>query len=181
MSAEDFSKFVASQQKASDEPDIDWKTVRDEWLRDLDLLYQRVVDYLAEYIGAGSISFAFTKVVLTEENIGRYFTKRMEIKIGRQLVHLEPIGTLLIGSKGRVDAVGSAGRAQIILVNERAKSPADLVKVTVSFGGAPPPAPHKPMQPTSWAWKIVTNSSPRKFVDIDKKSFLELLMEVANA
>jgi hypothetical protein len=183
MDSKDFAKFVANQQETVDEPRVDWTEVRHEWLGELDSLHQRVVDYLQDYIKAGSISYSFTEVTLTEENIGSYLAKRMDIKIGRQLVHLEPIGTLLIGSKGRVDAVGSAGRAQILLLNEKAKSTADLIRVTVTEGvkGNLPPRPSPPKQPISWAWKIVTNTSPKKFVDLDKEPFLELLMEIANA
>jgi hypothetical protein len=104
----------------------------------------------------------------------------MDIKIGRQMVILEPIGTLLIGSRGRVDAVGTAGRAQIILVDEKAKSASDLIKVTVGVHGSiPPPAP-PPKEPTSFVWKIV-NRPAMRFEDLSKESFFKLLMEVANA
>jgi hypothetical protein len=120
---------------------------------------------------------------LSEENIGSYLAKRMDIRIGRQSVSLEPIGTLLIGCKGRVDALGSAGRVPLFLVNARAKSAADLIKVTVTVSTRgkvhPPPPPLPSDQPISWAWKIVTGT-PRKFADLDKDSFTRLLMEVTN-
>jgi hypothetical protein len=162
MESEDFAKFVASQQGTGVDTEIDWAEIRDDWLRDLDSLHQRMVGYLHDYIEAGSISYEFVEVALTEENIGEYFAKRMDIKIGRQIVRLEPIGTLLIGCKGRVDAVGSAGRAQIILINAKAKGAADLISVRVTFGekGSAPPSPSPPRQPVSWAWKIVTNTFP---------------------
>jgi hypothetical protein len=107
----------------------------------------------------------------------------MDIKIGRQYVQLEPVGTLLIGSKGRVDIVGTAGRAQILLVNEKAKSVADLIKVTVTSGSKKdmPPPPPASAGPISWAWKIVSQGARREFVEVNKESFFELLMEIANA
>ncbi len=183
MNAEDFSKFVEDQQQTAEESNVDWTKVRDAWLGELDSLHRRIVDYLRAYIDDGSISLRFTEVMLTEENIGRYLAKRMDIKIGRQLVYLEPIGTLLIGSKGRVDAVGSAGRAQLVLVNARARSAADLiaVRVTVAGKGSATVAPRPAKQAISWTWKIVTNTSPKKFVDLEKKPFLAMLMEIANA
>jgi|SRR5271156_1894150 len=183
MESEDFAKFVASQQGAGVDTDIDWEEMRDEWLRDLNSLHQRIVGYLRDYIKAGSISYEFVEIALTEQNIGEYFAKRMDIKIGRQIVRLEPIGTLLVGCKGRVDAVGSAGRAQIILINAKAKGAADLISVRVTLGtkGSASPPPSPPMQPVSWVWKIVTNTFPRTFVDLNKETFLALLMEIANA
>jgi hypothetical protein len=118
----------------------------------------------------------------------------MEIRIGRQTVSLDPVGTLLIGSKGRVDAVGTAGRAPLLLVNAKVKRAADLIKVNVvrvdgiSNGGhltpVPPAPPSSPKEPISWMWKIM-NRSPSirgglSFVELDKESFFSLLMEIAN-
>ncbi len=180
MVVEDFGKFVASQQETDTDAKMDWAEVRDEWLRDLDSLYGRVVEFLREYIDNGSISYDFTEIELNEPDIGKYLAKRMDIKIGRQHVSLVPIGTMLIGCKGRVDAEGSAGRGQILLVGERVRRAADLVKVTVNVKGGIRPSPSA-QKPSSWAWKILTNGSPRTFVDLDKESFFELLMEIANA
>lgn len=181
MGTQDFRKFVASQHVPDTGLDINWAEMRDEWLTDLDSLYKLIVEFLEEYIQAGSISYGFADVQLSEENLGEYRATRMDIKIGKQLVSLIPVGTLLVASKGRVDAVGSSGRAQILLLDQRARGPTDLIKVTVSIGkDIPPPAPPQG-QPISWAWKIVTNAAPRKFVDLNKESFLALLMDIAHA
>jgi hypothetical protein len=180
MQNKDFDKFVARQQGTSLDTNIDWAGMRDEWLRNLDSLYREIVGFLREYIDAGSISYSFSDMELIEENIGKYLAKRMDIKIGRQLVSLVPVGTLLVGSKGRVDAVGSTGSALILLLDKRAKSAADLIQVRVSIKGSPPPlAPRKEL--ISWAWKIVVKAAKSRFVDLEKESFLALLMEIANA
>jgi len=185
MGISDFEKFVNSQQEANADEKFVWDNMRDEWLANLDLLYQKVIDFLQEFVSTGSINYEFSNVMLTEEHLGTYSAKRMNIKIGRQQVSLEPIGTLLIACKGRVDAIGSAGRAQILLINEKANSPADLFKVTVTIGTGgklpPPPPPAQTSQPISWTWKIVTNEARKRFVDLDKESLFAVLMEVANA
>jgi hypothetical protein len=181
MRTESFGKFVASQQETDVAAKIDWVGMRDEWLSDLGSLYRQITNFLQEYIKAGTISYKFTEIELTEENIGKYLARRMDIKIGRQRVSLVPVGTLLIGSKGRVDAVGSGGRAQILLVDKRASSAADLIKVTVSINGGLPPSPPPQKEPISWAWKVVSDAAQKRFVDLDKDSFLALLMKIANA
>jgi hypothetical protein len=180
MRTETFEKFVASQQETN-VAKINWERMRDEWLGDLDSLYRQVTDFLREYTKAGSISYKFTRIELTEENIGKYLARRMDIKIGRQALSLMPVGTLLIGSKGRVDAVGSGGHAQILLVDKRARSAADLIKVTVMVKGGLPPSPPTLKEPISWVWKIVSEAAPKRFVDLNKDSFLALLMKIANA
>jgi hypothetical protein len=105
----------------------------------------------------------------------------MDITIGKQRVSLVPIGTQLIGCKGRVDAEGSAGRAQILLVDDRVKRAADLINGTVSISPSVPALSSAGTPPISWTWKIVSNSADKRFVDLDKESFFALLMEIANA
>jgi hypothetical protein len=183
MGANSFAEFVASQQTADADSLVDWASIGNEWIKNLDLLHCQIAGFLQEYVASGSITYSFTKVTLNEENIGAYSANRMDIKIGRQQVSLEPIGTLFIGCKGRVDAVGSVGRAQILLINEKVKSVNDLFKVVVTVGamGSLPAPPPPQKQEISWAWKIATNTVRRQFVDLDKEAFYTLLMEISNA
>ena len=180
METKDFERFVARQQKTSADTKIDWAQVRKEWIQALNSLHVKIGGFLKDYTEAGSISYSFTEIELNEPELGTYLAKRMDINIGRQHISLVPIGTLLIGCKGRVDAEGPMGLAQILLVSEQAKSAADLIRVTVSVGGKlPPSSPEQKV--TMWAWKILTKTAERRFVDLTKDSFFDLLMEVANA
>ena len=104
----------------------------------------------------------------------------MVLRIGRQEVDLVPIGTLLIGSKGRVDVNGPAGRAQILLVDSKVLDPRALVHVTVGVGGKLPPPPSKRFQEIEWEWTIVTRPPQRQFIEITQQSLFQLIMEVVN-
>ncbi len=180
MRTEEFEKFVASQQVAEEEDN--WDKLRDEWLIDLNSLYERIIEYLDKFINEGSITYKFTDITLNEENIGEYTARSMEIHIGRQHIKLRPVGTLLIGCKGRVDVEGQ-GRATILLVNQKAESPADLVtiKVTAARGQTPAQVPAPQPEPSvTWTWKILTNEARRRFVDLNQDTFFRLVMEVAN-
>jgi hypothetical protein len=104
----------------------------------------------------------------------------MVLRIGRQDIVLKPIGTLLIGFKGRVDVEGPIGRAQIALVDKKAFGVASLVHVTVGAGGKLPVAPKKPPEEIEWAWKIVTPPPERRFVEITQQTLSQLILDVAN-
>jgi hypothetical protein len=104
----------------------------------------------------------------------------MVVKIGPKSVVLEPIGTLLVGAKGRVDIIGPAGKAQLLLVDGKASGSASLIHVTVGVDWKLPSAPAKSKREIEWEWKIVTRPPERRFIKITQQSLFQLIMEVAN-
>jgi hypothetical protein len=56
MGANAFAEFVASQQPTPEEAEIDWAAERDEFLRNLQMLYERVGAFLKEYVDNGSMA-----------------------------------------------------------------------------------------------------------------------------
>jgi hypothetical protein len=112
MDSKDFDDFVKRQQGESSVAavEINWKKERDEWLTHLDRLYSKIEFFMAKYVSSGQIRYEYLPIELNEENIGSYAAKQMVLRIGRQEVDIVPIGTLLVGSKGRVDVSGPAGK-----------------------------------------------------------------------
>ncbi len=179
VGTQEFAKFVARQQENATAQKNSGEILQ-EWFDDLQSLYKMVEKFLHEYIAQGSVSYEYSKIHLYEDALGGYDARRMDIKVGRQRISLTPIGTLIIGSKGRVDIEGSSGKAQILLMDAHTNSPSDLIKITVSTSGKLPPPPPQRTEPVTWVWKIVTNTTPRKFVKLDKEAFLALIVEIAN-
>lgn len=179
MATSTFDEFVKSQQEPVD-PDF-WRKQRDEWLGSLDDLYSRLRNFLDKYISSGLIQFELSTIELDEENIGAYQAPMVNLRIGRRKISLQPIGTLLIGSKGRVDVVGPTGTvSSLVLVNAKARRTADLVHVYVGVGGKPPVIPERRSSEIKWEWRMVTRPPERRFVEITQESFFEMIMEVAN-
>jgi hypothetical protein len=178
----DFDAFVKREQSAAaaDRERVDWAKERDEWLGRLKELYDQTESFLSEHIKTGGIKVTYRDIELNEENIGSYRARQMVLKIGRQEITMMPVGTLLIGSKGRVDVVGPAGRTRLLLVNSEAPSP--VIKVTVRIGGkAAPPAVEAPPKEIKWAWKIATSPPTIRYIELTQDSLFQALMEVANA
>jgi hypothetical protein len=181
MDSKDFDEFVKRQQEGVGVAvSVDWGKERDEWIAHLNALYARIESLLNKYVSSGQIRFGYRIIELTEEHIGSYSATQMTVGIGRQEVLLVPIGTLLIGTKGRVDVIGPAGRAEILLVDRWASGPASLIHVSVGVGGKLPAAPRESPQNIEWEWKIVTRPPERRFVEITQQSLFQLIMEVAN-
>ena len=175
----DFDEFVKRQQPLSEAEKVDWNKRRDEWLGYLNALYSKIEAFLKEYVDNGSISLDYKAHRIIEENIGAYESRVMIIHIGRQEITLRPIGTFLIGSRGRVDVEGSAGRAKLALVDKNAASMRP--KITILAPGDPPPPIEEAPKHIEWTWKIVTSPPAVAFLELNKDSFFQLLMEVSNA
>jgi hypothetical protein len=181
MDIKEFDEFVKRQQGTPPGVDaVNWDNKRKEWLDYLDKLYKKIESLLSKYISSGQIQLEYGTVELNEENIGSYSAQDMVLKIGRQSVGVEPIGTLFLGSKGRVDIIGPGGRAQLLLVDSRRSAPTPLVQVGIGVGGKLPVLPAETPREIKWEWKIVTRPPERRFIEITQQSLFQLIMEVAN-
>ena len=198
MENRDFDEFLRRQQAdAAAAAAINWNRRRDEWLAYLRDLYAKIESLLSRYVASGQIRFEYRPIQLNELNIGSYTAKEMVLRIGRQEVVLKPIGTLIIGFRGRVDVEGPGGTAQIALVDRKASSTASLIQVHVGPPGTAQIAPKKKRaskdekisevidaldgNSTKWAWRIVTRPPERRFIEITQQALFRLIMEVANA
>ncbi|HEX3893836.1 MAG TPA: hypothetical protein VHW46_14765 [Terracidiphilus sp.] len=175
-----FDEFVKSQQVPAD-PEIDWNKERDEWLGRLNELYERIEEFLKEYIASGQIQVTSDVIGLNEENIGAYSAPQVTLKIGRKQVKLQPVGTLLIGSKGRVDVVGPTGTvSSLMLIDSKATRLSDMFKVYVGVGGKPPVIPKAATREIKWEWKMVTRPPERRFIELTQDTFFQMILEVSN-
>jgi hypothetical protein len=176
-SASDFDTFVKRQQalKEQQKP-VDWAAQRDRWLGDLNESYSKIERFLDKYIKAGDITIQYRDHFLNEENIGTYAARIMVLRIGQQEITLTPIGTLLIGAKGRVDVVGPAGSTRFMLLNRDATGMG--VKINIITPGSP--KKEEPPKEIQWEWKIVTNPPAMRFIELTQESLFQALLEVAN-
>jgi hypothetical protein len=160
-----FDEFVKSQQEPA-HPEIDWNKKRDEWLERLD---ERQIQIESQPID------------LYEENIGAYSAKQLTVKIGRKRVLFRPVGTLLIGSKGRVDVIGPRGTSvPMLLIDSKARKASDLIRVQVGVDGKLPEVPKRGPGEVSWEWKMITRPPERRFIELNPETFYEMILEVAN-
>jgi len=184
MSKPDFDAFVKRQQPAQrDETGFDPERQLEEWLSYLDALYKRITEFLESYIKDGSAQIEYRPVQLNEEFSGPYDVREMRLKVGRSTIVFTPIGTMLIGSKGRVDVQGPIGSARLTLINKKVTSARQLIQVRVAFSGEPPPAPptSEAISNIEWAWKIVTPPPEMKFIDLTQEAFFDMILSIADA
>jgi hypothetical protein len=184
MAVTSFDELVKQEQQASKAVlggQADFFKERDEWLVRLHDLYLQVEGFLGDYVRTGSVKVAYAPVEITEEQVGTYETTSMVVTIGRKTVRLEPIGTFLIATRGRVDVVGPSESGRLTLLNKDVKNLAQLIHVSVGIGGKlPAPPPQRDPSSIQWVWRIMGRPPKMDILELTKESFLSLLAEVAN-
>ena len=185
MTKPDFDAFVKRQQAKEQEEGaaLNPKQELEQWLGYLDALYEQIEEYLASYIKNRSTKIEYLNIQLNEDFIGPYSARKLLLKIGLSTVTFTPVGTMLIGTKGRVDVQGPLGVARLSLVNKLVTSARQLVQVTVRRVGDPPPAPPSPeaVKAIQWTWKISTPPPEMKFIELTRDAFFDMIIAVANA
>lgn len=173
-----FDEFVAKQSSEPLVSEIDWSIKRDEWLQHIDIFYVNLKSYLNEYVTAGKIKVNYGKKKIVEEYIGEYEAITAMIYLGKNQVKLEPIGTNLIGAKGRIDMIGPNGTVRFVLVDKNASFPRISVRIWIDGEDRPPEVDKPPAM--EWVWKISTPPPRIKYIELNSESFFDAFMEVAN-
>ncbi|WP_447071735.1 hypothetical protein [Shewanella indica] len=178
MSKKDFEDLLKKHESKSEEKEIDWQSQKDEWLAFIDQFYKALEQWLSPYKEQGTVSYSYKDLQLTEEYIGTYTVKVMTVDFAGQKITFEPIGTLLIGTKGRIDMEGVKGRVQFILADKDSKGM--KVSVSISIDGEKPKEKKNQKTP-DWTWKIVLRESRKvSFVEFNEENFFDALMEIVN-
>lgn len=172
MGKKDFDEFLRKDRaNAHLEPRVDWTKRRDEWLEYLEEFYGHVKEFLNEYVASGDVSTEYQDKYINEELVGRYLARSLHLHIRGRDVILDPVGTNLIGARGRVDMSGPAGTVRFVLIGW------DDIRVRTR----PETEAEGQTKMPEWVWKIATPPPGIRYLDLNAESFLDALMEVINA
>lgn len=184
MSKQDFERYLADQ-KQQEVKAFDADQQLQEWRDLLANLYSDVDRYMEAYVRQGSAKITLKEIELNEEFSGPYKVSQLILQITNSVVTFKPIGTMLIGSKGRVDVQGPRGTVRLTLVGKHIRSARDLIKITAAIVTpgqtvVPPPAPN-PKATIEWVWKIAGVPPAMTFTDLDESTFFDMILSVINA
>lgn len=172
-----FEDFV-NQQADKVHSSGDWIQERDNWIARLDEFYKSAESFLSKYVDEGKINVSRSSKLINEEFIGTYEVPSLEVQIGTVEVRFDPIGTYLIGAKGRVDMHGPHGSVKFVLVPKTASAPKIRVvereATEKNVDGSNPVL-------TEWTWKISTAPPNISYIELEEEAFLSAILEVANA
>jgi len=182
MSKKEFDDFL-KKEEGNKKVQVDWEEEKQKWISHLDKLFSDIKSWLKEYVDLDKIKLEFNSIDIHEEALGTYSVKELTIKIGDKAAKLTPIGTILIGTRGRADLTGRSGSVRFILTDKSATEPNITVKVFMSEEEKLKDSEEekkKAKNPIDWVWKITSNPPRIKYTELNQDTFLQCLMEVVN-
>lgn len=182
MEKKDFESFL-NKESEKEKKTINWEEKLTRWKSFIDSLYENINNWLADYVKTGKIIIETHDIEIYEEAIGKYTVQAITVKIGDNIVEINPIGTILIGTIGRVDIVGKVGTQKIILADKNASSP--KIEVNVFTSEVERKQHDEKLKklantPVDWEWKLTSNPPRIRYTELNQKSFFECLMNVIN-
>lgn len=176
MSGIDELKKLVTERKEVPPAPIDWEKEKNAWLSEVQNFIAQVKTWLADFVEKQQIVLKEEEISIFEERLGDYKTIKLNILIGSQRVVLKPIGTLLIGAKGRFDLIGPAGEFTFVLVDKNSPG----VQVRIIWDADPQKAEKEKFEPPTvreWAWRIATPPPRVKFLELNQESFSDCLVK----
>ena len=184
MNRKEFDRFVRRKQEEQvAAASFDDKQQLAEWYEYVDRLYGIINEYVQHYIDSGAMRIEYKIIQINEDFSGPYEMRSMLLHIGASVVVFEPIGTMLIGSKGRVDVHGPRGTARLSLINKKFEDARQMIQVRVLHPGQaaltaePPPK----LEEIEWVWKIMAPAPLMKFITLTEDTFFDMILGVADA
>ena len=180
MPPNDFDRFVSGLQADKENQREFWSRQKDEYIAKVDSLYDSIEEFLAPWTSNGSIAIEYHPHSIHEEDTGPYEVRKCIILIGNRSVALTPVGTQLIGTKGRIEVSGASGRSRLMLVDAASQGPRVLVTMASPRRKEKKQVDPQPERDIDWTWKIVSNPPDLKFIDFNRDNFLDLIMGITN-
>ena len=176
MAEQDFSEFV-KRKTAQVQDDVDWGKRRADWLRELGELYSSMEHHLRPYTEAHEIEIDRTPIQLREDHLGTYDADKLTFRIGRDRIVAKPIGTLLIGARGRVDLSGPRKTLKIVLLDKGGP----VLTTKVEHGGVTAESSRSTVRGNveEAGWYIETTPPDSVVVAFGEDSFRDAIMEVS--
>jgi len=172
-----FDDFVKKQnEKTKSAQAFDPQERIDIFKKHVEEFYNSVCnEWLKDNIDKGLIITKRQLIQVYEESLGMYDIDALDIHIGSIVINLRPIGTILIGTRGRIDISYRSRNGMFVLTGENIESPS--AHIVISVNGE---KPSKQKDPGREVWKFVDRRGMMSYVSLNTEVFQQIIMGLIN-
>jgi hypothetical protein len=131
-------------------------TLETEWFRDS--------------VAEGLMTIEREQISICEDSLGRYNTEKCRLIMGAEKIEFVPIGTVLLGTDGRIDMVYKRNEVMFVHVGEKVKRASDLMAVLKKI------MPNKDLGEK--VWKYTPKVTRSHYMTANSQSVKSLIMEL---
>lgn len=174
-SLKEFLKEQLSQPETKD--DIDTTTRINEFNANVEKFYDSIEH---EWLGDldGMVQFRRAPFTITEELLGTYSVQVLKLRMHRVVIEFRPVGTLLIGSPGRIDMYvnhkETPGMFLMIRENVERLRPFSINFHINGEEEAAKPATDEDMGP--FVWKYFDREMSHEYIKLNAESFQQIIL-----
>lgn len=175
-----FDTFVKKQaekaEKARKKADFNPQQEIETFNNRVEAFYNSVCnEWLKDYVVNNRIQIKRKPIEIHEELLGTYQIDAMDIIIGTYTIQLRPVGTILIGTSGRIDISYLSKRGMFVLVGKSVTGPRAIV-IAKEDGEKMP----KRKSMDQAVWKFVDRSGNMKYINVNADTFQQIILDLIN-
>lgn len=171
---ETLEDFLNKIEKTEGKACLDVDSVIDSFKSRVAEFYKYVTeDWLKALIESHKINYSLNKISITENDLGTYSLDEMVLTFGKFVIRLTPIGTILLGTIGRIDMTYEGKSRMFVLIDECIKNAAmQMAKETKSNA-----VEEDNLIPKKrYVWKYISDIQLYTYEKVDKQSFQNLIV-----
>lgn len=167
-----FDEFLKSkQEEAQNKPALNKEGRIEQFRTYVNDFYQKMeTEWLAGFYE--QLNPSFEEITIHEEALGDYKVNSLSLTIGNDKVLFKPIGTILIGTPGRIDMTCNARKGKFIMTGEKARTPQAHIRVSIAGEKIPK------RDYGNLVWKFVDERGMMSYVDLNANSMQKIIMNI---
>lgn len=130
-------------------------------------------DWFGDCVAQGLMTIEREKISISEDALGLYNTEKCKLTMGSEKIEFVPIGTILLGTDGRIDLKYRRNEVMFVHVGEKVKRASDLMAVLKKI------MPNKDLGQK--VWKYTPKVTRSHYVTADSQSVRSLIMDLVSA
>lgn len=169
--------YIKGQQPQLETPDFDALERINEFKNNINLFYSKIQEEWLKELD-GYVQYRRCPYSISEEMLGTYSVEALKVHMHHVTIEFRPVGTILIGSPGRIDMYVNhkENQGMFLMIREKLERmrPFNVNQIINGKREATKPAADEDLG--AFVWKYVDTSGDREYISLNAQTFQQILL-----